>query len=125
MLNLDSIVADVIFDTLDSVLPDTVVPIDYFEAAMTQYDPYSRAYKTGVCTHSGVPAVIAKPTSDEVGGEVEYSTAKFVIPAERLPGVTPKVQDVLKTKDGQNYGVVRVKSVPGGSVWLVFAEKTA
>ncbi|WJY23039.1 hypothetical protein QTA57_08180 [Fontisubflavum oceani] len=74
MINLDLTVANVIFDTLDSVLPDVVVPIDYYEAALTQYDPYSRTYKTGVCTHSGVPAVIAKPTSDEVGGEVEYST---------------------------------------------------
>ena len=123
-VNLDAIVAKT-FDVLDAAVPDAVVPIDFFEAALSIYDPHSRTYQTGVCTHSGVPAVIAQPTADEIGGEVQYSTAKFVVPAERLPGVTPQTHDVLKTEDGQNYGVVRVKGVPGQSVWLIFAEQTA
>ena len=122
-INLDAIVAQT-FDILDTAVPDTVVPVTYHKAAVAIYDPVKREYANGVCSTETV-AVIARPKSEEYDGErVTYSTAKFVIAAEKLPGVVPRVLDNIQTEDGQLWSITKVGGVPGESLHILYAEQS-
>jgi len=122
-INLDAIVAHT-FDILDTTAPDAVVPIVYHQAAVAVYDVQSRAYTHGVCSTDTV-AVIARPKSEEYDGEhVTHSTAKFLIAADKLPGITPRVLDNIQTKNGQLFSVTKTGGVPGESLHILYAEET-
>lgn len=122
-INLDAIVAKT-FDILDAAVPDTVMPITYLQAAVAIYDAQTRSYNHGVCSYETV-GVKARPSAEEFDGErITHETAKFVIAADKLPGITPKAQDNLRTEDGQLWNITKVGGVPSESLHIVYAEQT-
>lgn len=122
-INLSALVGQT-FDILDATVPDTVVPVTYHQAAVAIYDPVKREYANGVCS-TETYAVIARPKSEEYDGEcVTYATAKFLIAADKLLGVTPRVLDNIQTENGQLYSVTKVGGVPGESLHILYAEAT-
>lgn len=124
MINIDALVADSIFGTLDAAT-DTVARVDYYEHALATYDVSQRSYTHGVCTHSNIRAVIVAPTVDEIDGEmVTHSSVKILIASNDL-GVRPDAQDMLKdTANGKIYNVKKVKGAPGSSLWILYSEVT-
>jgi hypothetical protein len=122
-INLDAIVAQT-FDIIDATVPDTVVPVIYMQAAVAIYDAQTRSYANGICSTETV-AVIARPKSEEYDGEnVAHSTAKFLVAADKLPDITPRVLDNIQTQNGQLFSITKVGSVPGESLHIIFAEAT-
>lgn len=122
-INLDALVGQT-FDILDTAVPDTVVPVTYLQAAVAIYDAQTRQYANGVCRHETV-AVKARPAAEEFDGErVTHSTAKFLIAADKLPGVAPKVMDNIQTADEQLWSITKVGGVPGESLHVLYAEQT-
>lgn len=122
-VNLDAIVAKT-FDILDATVPDTVMSVTYLQAAVAIYDPQTRSYNHGICSHETF-AVKARPSAEEFDGEsITHDTAKFVIASDKLPSVAPKAQDNLRTEDGQLWNITKVGSVPGESLHILYAEQT-
>lgn len=122
-VNLDAIVAKT-FDILDAAVPDAVVPVTYLQAAVAVYDPVKREYANGVCSTDSV-AVIARPKSEEYDGEhVTHSTAKFLVAADKLPGIIPRVLDNIQLGNGQLFSITKVGGVPGESLHILYAEAT-
>ena len=112
-----------VFDVIETVDADLVPRITYLEAAFAEYSTDTRSYRSGFCEHTNVPVVIAQPESDTADTDITRSTAKFVIAAENLP-VTPKIQDRVQTADGQHYTILKVRGVPGDSLWLIYGCET-
>lgn len=112
-----------IYDVIESVDADLVPKITYLEAAFAEYNTSSRAYRSGFCEHPNIPVVIAQPETDTGDTDIARSTAKFVIAAKNLP-VTPKIQDRVQTADGQHYTILKVRGVPGDSLWLIYGCET-
>ena len=112
-----------VFDVIESVDADLAPRITFLEAAYSQYDTTTRQYTGGFCEHTNVPVVIAQPETDTGDTDIARSTAKFVISAKNLP-VIPKIQDRVKTADGQHFSVLKVRGVPGDSLWLIYGCET-
>lgn len=113
-----------VYDVIDSVDADLVPRVTYLEAKANTYDFATRGYTASVVQHEGIPVVIAQPETD-AAQDVAHATAKFVIAAENMPdGVLPKVQDRIQTADYCLFNIVGIKSVPGNSVYLIYAEES-
>lgn len=112
-----------VFDVIASVDQQLVPTIVYYSACYSQYDTATRQYTGGFTQHPNIPVVIAQPETDSADTDIAQSTAKFVISAKNLP-VTPKIQDRVKTADGQHYSILKVRGVPGDSLWLIYGCET-
>jgi len=113
-----------VFDVIARVDSDLVPLITYLEAAFAEYSTDTRSYRSGFCEHPNIPVVIAQPETDTADTDIARSSAKFVISAKNLP-VTPKIQDRVKTADGQHYSILKVRGVSGDSLWLIYGCEVA
>ncbi|MEP1767784.1 MAG: hypothetical protein ABJJ53_14235 [Sulfitobacter sp.] len=110
---------------IESVDADLAPKITFLEAAYSTYDTVTRDYTGGYCAHEGVICVRAGLTDDDMQDtEIVTTTAKFLIASKNLPDVTPKIQDRIMDADGQHYSVLKVKTVPGKSLWILFGIET-
>ena len=114
-----------IFTVIEAADADLTPRIQYLEAAYSTYDTATRGYTGGYCAHDNVICVQAAVTDDDMqDNEIVTSTAKFLIAAENLPGVKPKIQDRIQTADGQHFSVLKAKGVPSESLHILFCIAT-
>lgn len=124
MINLDALVGQA-FDIIDTTAPDVVERATYLESAYRTYDSAARSYVTGLCEHTEIPMVFARPSLDEIdGSDVQHSSVKILIAADKLPGVTPKISDKVRKENGTVYNLTKIVGVPGESLHILFGEAT-
>lgn len=114
-----------IFTVIEAVDADLTPRVTYLEAAYSTYDTVTRGYTGGFCAYENVICVKAAVTDDDMqDSEIVTSTAKFLIAAENLPGVTPSVRDRIQNENGEHFSVLKVKTVPGKSLWILYVIET-
>jgi hypothetical protein len=124
MIAIDKLVASA-FEIIDTTAPDVVEYATYLESAYKTYDSAARSYVTGLCEHTNIPMVFARPSLDEIdGSNVLHSSVKILIAADKLPSVTPKISDKVRKENGTVYNLTKIVGVPGESLHILFGEKT-
>ena len=114
-----------IFTVIEAVDADLTPRVTYLEAAYSTYDTTTRGYTGAYCAHENVICVKAGLTDDDAqDSEIVTSTAKYLISSKNLPGVTPTVRDRIQNEDGEHFSVLKVKAVPGKSLWILYVIET-
>jgi hypothetical protein len=87
------------------------------------YDPVTDDYTASTTTFDPVRMLRTSMTDQErEASALTVTDVKVLIPATDLPGVRPGETDVF-TLDGTGYNVITIKTVPGNSLWIVFARE--
>lgn len=114
-----------IFTVIEAVDAHLTPRVTYLEAAYSTYETTTRGYTGGYCAHDDVICVKANLTDDDAqDSEIVTSTAKYLIAAENLPGVTPTARDRIQNENGEHFSVLKVKTVPGKSLWILYVIET-
>ncbi len=92
-------------------------------AGASVYDPVADTYTGGSVTVTNV-RMIRTALSDEEreASPVTVSDVKVLVPAVDLPGHRPGERDTF-TIQNIGYNVLRIKAVPGDSLWIIFARE--
>lgn len=87
------------------------------------YDPATDILTAGETTVSGVRMLRTSITAEErEASPLTVEDVKVLIPARDLPGFKPSETDYFEL-DGTDYNVLTLKTVPGDSLWIIFARK--
>lgn len=86
------------------------------------YNASTDTYTAPTVTHTNVRMLRTSLTDEErEASPTTVSDIKVLIPATDLPGTRPSETDTF-TVENVGYNVLRIKTVPGDSLWILFAR---
>ncbi len=89
----------------------------------TSYNPTTDVYTGNDVVYANVRMLRTALTDQErEASPVTVSDIKVLIPARDLPNKRPSERDMLSVQN-VSYNVLRVKTVPGDSLWIIFARE--
>lgn len=92
-------------------------------ASTPVYNAAADTYTATMTDFANVRMVRAALTDEErEASPATVSDMKVLIPAADLPAIRPGETDTLDL-DGVGYNVIKVKTVPGDSLWILFVRE--
>lgn len=108
-----------VFTIVQAVDEELVTSITYRQIATGAYDPATDTIAETPTNTTVEDAVLAKFKRDEIReGVFEHADQKLLIAADRLPGVTPAVNDRVIIGSVQ-WNVEEIMGVPGSSLHIL------
>lgn len=123
-MELKGLVEDLV-STAVSILGDMAEVTTYSSIVTGAYDPATDVVAT-TSTSRAFNSVFARFSFDEVKGDKEIivdTDAKLVVSAKDFGTGEPAKNDELTVKS-KVWNVVKVKGVPGDSVWIIHIRRT-
>lgn len=119
MANLSQITLNAV-KTAMRLMGDLKKPITYTRVVPGVYDPESDSTNEETVSRSFDAAVVGLSEDEHAWIATDRKGAKLLIARSDLPDM-PLITDYV-TFDGERWEVIRLKRVPGDSVWIVIVQ---
>lgn len=86
------------------------------------YDPVTDTYANPVVTGQVRMIRTTVKNNEMEASSAQVEDSKFLVPDKDLEGIDPHSQDHI-LYNGLRYNIIRLDSVPGGSLWIFYTRK--
>lgn len=97
--------------------------VTYTSVVTGAYNPATDSHTTNTIILTNVTAIFEKLLQNEIDSEIRNLVdIKILIAALDIPGIVPVVEDSI-TSGAKTFKVKKVDSVPGNSLWILYARR--